>query len=620
MKFLLKMFFSLKIKSIFALLIFSIDFYVVCNGLQWVNHVVKYITNDATIFRTVLIIDTDIKSHYNIITEILNTIQQNVPSQIITFKNDAANSSRAFLPKLLNENFQRGTFIIMIWFAKNDFHVSESAEYLINSMGHAIRPKFLMIALSTRRNLNYRKLFHFMWTNYFLDCTVLEITVESIKNDVLYWNHRPTLAIMHYHNPFTDKYTKQNYVSRVQLFPNKLQNLNGFKMQVGSFNFKHFVHVKRNSSGHTVDVSGAEALLLKTISEKMNFKLSEVQTKNDSFGRGDCVDINQATDLSYLLSHNEIRFITNQGACVANCGKLSMCSKSVGNIKVCALIPVLSNQNNAMSLNLKWIYLISLLLIIWIITKFLKFDRDIFSCLEILQVMLGFSIPREPQRIPERITFISILIAFTIFSSNIFAIITDMKLAKKTELRIETLEELLNSNLIPMMENNYAVALKHVNDSINEGLLRKSRILGHKECIDVLLKQRNVACIIRDTIAEIEIQDHRDKDGKPQMEIVKQSIGSYIKVMYYEPSSPYGVAIDKVIAKLIECGLIIKWSKLSSLVSNESKELQAEKNLEPDTANILVNLHILSIFAVGYVLSITIFTCEIIVKSFQKSI
>lgn len=86
--------------------------------------------------------------------------------------------------------------------------------------------------------------------------------------------------------------------------------------------------------------------------------------------------------------------------------------------------------------------------------------------------MLGFKIPRKPDKTVERIVFGSILIAFSAFASTFFAILMDIKMTEEAELMIDTLQDLNRSTFMPTMEENFLFALTLTGDSIVEAILK----------------------------------------------------------------------------------------------------------------------------------------------------
>ena len=605
---------AMLIKSIFAFLIIIINSLEVSNEPKWVRQLTKHIQQDLKIFQTIMIVDDSAGSHDVRIIDIVRKIQQTVSTKVMNL--NSTTSDGIFERYRLHQNLEKSTLIILIQVFKHspkNLATGDTIKFLVHSLEKSIRPKCLMIALPNKGNLMCRELLEYMWSQYFLDFTILEIR-EKEKGS-FYRNGHQQVAIFHNFNPFNGTYTKQNYTTNLKLFPNKLEDLYGFEMKVGSFHFPPFLFVERNSSGHPLQVNGEDAQIVKAISKKMNFLITEVPSLDESVGHWNCKNESETTGNAHLISHNKIRFLTNRAMQFVNCEGVSRASKRTGSVDICALVRITSSPDYSPSLTMKWMYLILLVLTIWVITYLLKFENDVWSWLEILRVMLGFSVPREPQRLSERIAFISILIAFSVFSCSVFAILTDMKLTKKPEMKFNTLGELNRSGLVPMMREDFAIALKQTSNRLNEELLKRSKIISNDEtCVDMILQWKNVTCIMRELVAQMVIEKHRDYDGSPLMKIVKQRFLYAVKVIHFEPKSPYVRKIDTILERLIESGLIDYWEMKFLPNSRKISKNKAKEELQ----SISVLFPLVFFLAVGCALSIVVFICELLIIFAEK--
>ena len=613
---------NVKFRTIFALFMLFLKAPGVSNGQKWVKRLIKYTRNDVQVFQTVLIIGEGPGSYDKRISHIVRRIQQELPSQVISLAHSTTDDTQLMAPSLLNQNLARTTLFITIPFLEKDLQelqATDTTDFLNQLSTPKTRPKCLMITLSKRGKLSYHKLLHNMWSNYFLDFTILEIEENQDKAGSLLWNRYRLVTTLYNFNPFTEIYNNQKYTRKIKLFPNKLLDLNGFEMKVGSFDLPPYLYVERNSSGYPIKVSGPDALFAKALSKQMNFRISEIPSQDVWFGRWHCNDESQRTAFAYLLGNNSIRFITNQGGTVPNCEGGSVDSQITGSVFYCALIPILpaKKTKDAASPTTKWIYLAILVFLIRIITILMNFDNDIWPWLEILRASLGFSTPREPSKLSERIVFVSVFIAFSIFSCNIFAMLTETKLTKKLEMPIDTLAELIRTNLVPVTTENNLDVMREQTDPVMQELARKSSIvLDNQDCIDMLVQGKNVACIIRESTALIAIRKHRDANNDPVMKILKERVFLPPKVIYFEPNSPYVRQVDVIILRLIQSGLIYHWEKQSSAPSRKSNRWDIEEEIE--SVEVLVPLIFFITF--GCTLSILVFICELLVKYFDNRI
>lgn len=193
----------------------------------------------------------------------------------------------------------------------------------------------------------------------------------------------------------------------------------------------------------------------------------------------------------------------------------------------------------------------------------MKFDRRLWSLDYILEAMLAFAVPKEPRSTPERIVFISILIAFMIFSSSLFAIFMDTKIMMGTLMVIDTLEKLNGSTLTPMLRQNYFDLLSYDTGIVTQDLLKKSLIVPDDECVRILIKHTNVTCFFKQTMAMLFIQKYRDADKYPQLKIVDEVIHLLPQNMLIEPASPFLNRFNRIIIDLLESGILSYWDEPS---------------------------------------------------------
>ena len=582
---------------------------------KWVTDFAKHIRKEIKNFQTIFINDDEYEYQINEISEIIRNVEISIPSQLISFKNATFSKARVFAEKPLYKNLQATTFFILTksmeqsWENSSIFH---STDFLIEFSNNQIRPKCLMILFS-KAERSYKEWLDYMCSKSFLDFTILEIVGDDSGNILDHTEEK--VALLHYINPFTRKYTRKNFSKRTQLFPEKMRNLNGLEMKVGSFTYSPLVFVKRNESGYPVDVRGPEAMIVKFLSKWMNFKIVEVPSKEEWWGHCDCRNKNASTGIIRQLWDNNLQVLTNQGQLMLNCPQEH--SGSTGSLRYCALIPILKTKNWYFSLPLNWVYLISIIVPIWLIGQILKFDTSIWSPLVIMQSLLGFTIPREPQRLAERIVLGSILIAFMALSSTVFTILTDIKLTKESELMIDTLEDLNKSRFVPTLQENFRRSMKAEKDSVIEAILNKSLIVSTtQECVEMLLQHKNVSCIFRTSTAQLAIENNKDADGRPLMKMVKEDFGFFIKSMYFEPRSPYVRTVDKILLKLTKAGLMNHWEELHSSSFIKLNHWQRDEKYE--STELVTPL--LFVLIIGYLISFIIFIGELLMKYLENRI
>ena len=247
----------------------------VANGLKnepnWINLLVNYINRDLKIFRSLFIINDTNPNQVIKFTEILRKVELSIPCQLISLGNATVESVRILSPVPLYQDLESTTLIVFIHFLNKKL-LERSTEFFIELSATQIRPKCLLIVFSENKKRTYEELLQRMWSKRALDFTILEFT-KRVDNNDLKSNYQREGVRIHYLNPFTGIYTKGNYTPVNQIFPNKLKNLNGFEMKVGSIHYPPQVYIKQNLSGHAIKVYGPEGLTVNFLSEAMNFRI-----------------------------------------------------------------------------------------------------------------------------------------------------------------------------------------------------------------------------------------------------------------------------------------------------------------------------------------------------------
>lgn len=573
---------------------------------NWINHLVKYIENDLKISRLLMIIDVN-DDGSNVILDNINQEIQFVPHNIIDIKNATFEYATQMSQKTNFQDLRSTTLILVILSLGNETKnskASDAEKFLIPLHANESRSKCLMIVSGKKDKPSYKKFFHQMWLNDFLDITVIAISQKE-KNSLE--SNRAEIGWIHQYNPFTNDYIIESYINeKQQIFANKLLNMNGFKMRIGTFNWPPFVLVKRNSTGYPTETSGPKVKIVHVLREKMNFTTIEAPSKEEWFGTLREVDGKNIKGLLNQLFNREIRFITNW---ISYMTKSMFCNSKVADFdRFCVLLPLLGNAHWNVQHQLSWVYFIFLLLILKGITLVMKFDSQLWSFDYILEAMLGFTVPREPRNTIERILFLSILISFTIFSSSIFAILTDTKITIDEVKVIDTLEKLNESSFTPMMRQSYASFLLLDKEVIIQDMLKKTLIINDdEECVRILVKHKNVSCFMRETRAMMFIHKYGNTDMNSHMTILDERIHLLPLSMIFEPASPFLNEFNNILTDLLESGIMSHW--LEPFLYHERK---TDNSLNSDVKSSSLLAYMLYILLLGYLTSFLFFVGEII--------
>ena len=579
---------------------------------KWLHDLVNYIQYDLKVHQTIIITDKNTEKQYLTTNDIIIKLKSNLPSKIINYNNET--SSKALdLVKAGIKHFRSTALLIAM--QPLEFDISDLIKMFSHLSGENTKPLALAIVLSSEKLPSYERLLQGMWTANFLDFTVLEVLQQKKSNNQLLLDHSQIIISVHQYNPFNKIYTKRNYSSKMVIFPTKLRDLNGFKMKVSSFNLPPTLSVTRNNSGYPVAVYGPDAELAKSLSKAMNFKIIEIAS-DDAEGWGNYDPINnKTTGAIEKMIAKKVQFSTNLGDCVPE-GEVIVEFTRVDN-HFCYL-PVVPIRKTKTLVQFSWqcFYLgllITLLIVLPVLVSYiLTFDQYFWLPLYVFQAALGFGIPREPNKLAERIVFIISLFAFFISSSAIYAVFADFTLTTEVEEEIKTLEDLRSTNLTLMAETGVAdLFQKTAIDPIIQSMANTIQsVKNSKMCIDYLVKHWNVTCILKDIRAHTDVNEVNKEN--PLIKVAKPCLRLGVNCMILQKGSPFLPRIDEVLERLRQGGLIRKWYDFTFRKSRRNQQV------EDLTKQIDILITLLVVLVSGYLISFVAFACELFLNYFLK--
>lgn len=123
------------------------------------------------------------------------------------------------------------------------------------------RPKCLLILYSTENwsehELKYT--LNHVWSLKSLDFTILNVITA---NHIIYFNY----------NPFLEIYNIDHLETAIDIFPDKLKNMNDYPLKLPFFGIPPFLLLTKENSGEIVG-SGSSYLFLETMSKKLHFSV-----------------------------------------------------------------------------------------------------------------------------------------------------------------------------------------------------------------------------------------------------------------------------------------------------------------------------------------------------------
>ena len=593
----------------------------------WLKHMTRYTVRNLHVHQVVFLIDDDIVNGFPMLDIVTRQLERRSPVISFTFEQMNVNKFQDSKFLQLLENPRTTTFFVVLSSSKGGSSFPDLVNpinFIIETSTPNIRPKCLFLFLSSNaKSSNFEELLLKMWQKQFLDVTVLEVVNDESKNQNQFSNTHRTIDTVHFFNPFNNSYTVQIYTSQIEWFPNKLQNLHGFGLKVGLFNRPPTAYVTKNSSFYPIEASGIDVKLANTLSEKMNFSIIPLQTRDGNFGNFNC---NPAHSEGFLkkVFFNEIQFIVAHGVGVRICAnKVPVEYTVLGLEKFNILVPIIEKET--VVLVGKWEFFLTTMLIvlmttsIWIISHLLKLQSRCWRFLEIIGLTLQVAIPDQPRNFKERILFIGIVASGIMYASEIYAGLAAFQFKTDLQEQINTLEDFYQAGLKLLAHPNVATIITEDTQGVLQEVVNNSiRTVDMITDCYSRMQEKDTACLIRSIEAEHLIQMSKNENCVSRVKIIEESVWVSLRVMFLESSSPYTERFNDIAEKFFEFDLGFKWTETRTSKSRmkwSNKEITARKDIIPkSTLSVL-----LLIILVGYAGSIMIFVGEIVVAHVLKA-
>lgn len=455
------------------------------------------------------------------------------------------------------------------------------------------------------QNNYYLTFFESMWSDQFLDVTVLELK-ETVFFQTNCFSSPNSDKIIHYYNPFIRKYYQNEIVntsacnsSACNFFPDKLYNLYDYPLKIGVFNYPPYVRMNRNSSGHVFSVTGPDINALRVLSNAVNFTIKYEFTNQTNWDKISCVK-NKNLGITNRTMYNEVQIIALEGINFVSClGTYTVTGRGIRLFKYVHLVPILPGAPGSTSASWQILNLLSvvvLLLLPWTIAKLLHFDPDNWELMNLLQMVLSWTAPREPASTIERIIFAFMLISCFLESSYIFSAFSSSQLTTDSFLKLDNFKDLLSTSLQPMIAPNLLQPVTKFRDDFDRLFNRTLPFEGSPDaCATILKRDRNITCVMRETQAQLIVFGDRDRSGRAKIKILNDEImWLYSSTVILSGGSPYRDRFDGIILRLVQSGIGKKWDddhfRRNDPKPNQWDSFKSETNQENTITKQLVQL------------------------------
>lgn len=402
------------------------------------------------------------------------------------------------------------------------------------------RPKCLLILYNYNADWSENELkniSHYAWTLKFLDFSIIKIDSPD------------HIISLNYH-PFMELYNANYLESEIDIFPDKLKNMNNHSLPIPVYDAEPYLSIKKKSNGEVI-VSGEACICLDIFSKMINFKLRYIVEEGNS-------TMNKITAAIKKLENNTLTMLPIGGLVISTLyGKNITIGNFIESSKLVFIVPNTSNiQMDFSSKNL--IYLLSfpfILLILVISVYLLKPKSRLLNNFNIFQIFVGVS-TWQPRNSSERIAFFTIAVLSLIYSSDFFSTLTDMKFFRY-EQRFDSFEDFLDSKLTVYTD---LKANEYDTEQIKQLLSISKKMTKYTDCVNTVITTNEAACISGYRLALNLMKIYKDIHENSLLKISGLSFRDDFVAYSFEKASPYIEKFNWIYQKILEGGLLKKWN------------------------------------------------------------
>lgn len=502
----------------------------------------------------------------------------NFPTLGLSYKEMSSNLKGKYSKSL--EESRRTTLFVLHCKDKESWNQTfEALEMIKNLSEKSSLPRCLIVSsFSSTEHLNGT--LHSLWQSKYLDITILTYQQRQMMLET----KPPKKPYLNQINPFTTEFSSRIISSESQWFPNKLRDLNRYKL-----NFTYELNLLDRHRERDLETKFTEIM-----KRTMNFESNLNSTQ---------------TDVLKYDPHEYFHYFFPNPPNVR--------IQKIGHIK--AVIPnkVKFTKDIVVLPEFWYMVLITIgtIATVKLAVFLMEFKRSVWQSLNIIQIIIGMSANQEPRNVSGRIVFGSILITCLVYSSYFYSVILDVTWRKEPE--ILSLEELIESPLTPVMPVELYFTLEYSDFPNIKQLVGRSRrhfrlmmklSYSPSVCLDYLADYQNISCLIPD--AEYHVNKYKSENKELVVKILPESVEDYISKWRAKPKSPYIDRFNEIILRTSESGLLNDNAKPRSKFQNTLPPEKIEKN------TLLLVLFYVAV--IGYSLSTIVFLLEVFLANFGK--
>ena len=426
-------------------------------------------------------------------------------------------------------------------------------------------PKFLIFLFNLKESIKLDNFLKICWKRFILDITIVEL-VQEVTIDKFYHSVITRHVIIHQYNPFENIYKKEFFSPQLDIFPDKLKNLHGYRLNAGIVAETHYRHRKsismflpsnarmlpRNSMAPELTNLHPFPILLTTcsLSKALNFTIN-MKIRNS------------IKDLEVGLRNVGIDFTIQPlfPRYISTYYQQAFYPYFTSIHLIVRQHPQYKTNFTEESIIIAGVYCL-ILLIMSLTVLLMKFNRRKWSIYNIIQILIGNSVAVDFERIGERILYLCLIYVYIIFSTDILGSLVDINFHKLFLIDFKTFEDAEMAGVIPCLAETDIISgtAFHPSSSLKK-LIHRNYKCNAPDCWSNLFRneKRFNACSTNQFFAEA----LHSVFSKPSLglviSIVEESIISSTTTIAFPGSSPYADVFQIKLYRIYEAGLINIW-------------------------------------------------------------
>ncbi|XP_043469984.1 uncharacterized protein LOC122503484 [Leptopilina heterotoma] len=577
----------------------------------YIDGLLKHLKEESKLHQVIFIVDDVQNITDPILQSTITSVNSHFPSVIFSY-NDLETilltDPRLEMPKNLYK--KAGPSLLVYEMSKLDFDFLFFTDiYQLNGLYYRreIQHKILILNSASSNYTIIERILSTAWRLKYLDFTLLTYSNEQphkiIKSSSL------MSSFLSHLNPFNQNYSHELLSAKSEWFPNKLQNLNGYRLEVDCKSVYDSSEVEYNSSMKLLDI----------LEKAMNFKSNVTQFIDIASKTYFEADNDKKKDilLKNILSLSDLT-ISLQELFQSNNELNCFCQQIVvlNIVRINVVIPKGLKCNEGIEVSEQiWHMILATICMISVMRLavfLLKFKKRAWQTLSIFQIVIGMGTSEEPLTLTERTIFGSLLITCIVYTSYFYSVILDVSLKSTPE--ISTLAELMNTNISVITTLNGAELLYYTlfsQSDVKRWILKEIVYPSGDEetCLKQLSNFQNICCILKD--GAYHIAEYEVKYGKLNGKILQETVASGYSTFTAHYLSPYVNRFREIILKASEFGF------LEDFYKNIPHVLSDIPKPEEITKDKLLPI-LLSVLVIGYSLAIIVFLLEVITAKIKS--